>query len=135
MRNDEVDGSLVVRILLGLTTSPAAAQSGYQPMAVNDGGTITGTVKWNGPIPKMPTGRSTKTWKSVIRRRKKRSRARLIVGGNGGVANTVVFLKDITTGKAMDLPEGRQFLNQKPAATSRTLASGARQRHTATAEQ
>jgi len=36
-----------------------------------------------------------------------------LISSNGGVANTVVFLKDITKGKAMDLPEGRQFLNQK----------------------
>ena len=38
---------------------------------------------------------------------------RLVVGLNGGIANTVVFLKNISRGKAMDLPGGRQFLNQK----------------------
>jgi hypothetical protein len=38
---------------------------------------------------------------------------RLIVADNSGVANTVVFLKDITKGKPMELPEPRRFLNQK----------------------
>ena len=31
----------------------------------------------------------------------------------GNVANTVVFLKDISSGKAMDLPDPRRFLDQK----------------------
>jgi hypothetical protein len=38
---------------------------------------------------------------------------RLIVGPDGGVANTVVFLRDISSGKAMDIPQARRFLNQK----------------------
>lgn len=44
---------------------------------------------------------------------KKRDLERLIVGADGGVANTVVFLKNITSGKAMDIPEPRRFLDQK----------------------
>src|SRR5262249_46804660 len=44
---------------------------------------------------------------------KKRDLERLLVAANGGVANTVVFLKDIKKGKEMDLPETRQVLNQK----------------------
>ena len=57
---------------------------------------------------------SIKIRKSVIRRaQKKRDLERLLVAANGGVANTVVFLKDISKGKAMDLPEEHQFLNQK----------------------
>ena len=100
--------------LLALMTSPAAAQSGYQTITVNDGGTITGTVKWTGPVPKMPTVAINKDAEVCDpQAQKKRDLERLIVAANGGVANTVVFLKDITKGKAMDLPEGRQFLNQK----------------------
>jgi hypothetical protein len=38
---------------------------------------------------------------------------RLIVGSDGGVANTVVFLKNISSGKAMNLPEARRSLDQK----------------------
>jgi hypothetical protein len=32
---------------------------------------------------------------------------------DGGVANTVVYLKNISQGKAMDLPESRQHTDQK----------------------
>jgi hypothetical protein len=38
---------------------------------------------------------------------------RLIVGPDGGIANTVVYLKNISSGKAMDLPEQRHHLDQK----------------------
>lgn len=101
-------------VLLVLSVAHSAAQSGYQTVTVNDGGTIAGTVKWTGPVPKIPS--------SVINKdpeicdpqaQKKRDLERLIIASGGGVANTVVFLKDISKGKAMDLPEGRQFLNQK----------------------
>ena len=37
----------------------------------------------------------------------------VVVSHDGGGANTVVFLKNITQGKAMDLPQQRQSLNQK----------------------
>ena len=107
-------GVSLFAILLGLTTSPAAAQSGYQSVTVNDGGTITGTVKWSGPVPKMPTVAINKDVEVCDpQAQKKRDLERLIIAANAGVANTVVFLKDISKGKAMDLPEGRQFLNQK----------------------
>jgi len=38
---------------------------------------------------------------------------RLIIGPEGGVAKTVVYLKNITSGKATDLPEQRRHLDQK----------------------
>ena len=40
---------------------------------------------------------------------KTRDLERLIIGTQHGVANTVVYLKNITSGKAMDLPEPRRF--------------------------
>ena len=40
-------------VLLGVSASWSAAQSSYQVVNVDDGGTITGTVKWTGPVPKM----------------------------------------------------------------------------------
>jgi len=101
-------------ILLVCTAAVAAAQSGYQTITVSDGGTITGTVKWSGPVPKIPTLAINKDPEICDpQAQKKRDLERLLISSNGGVANTVVFLKDITKGKAMDLPEGRQFLNQK----------------------
>src|SRR5260370_28299383 len=44
---------------------------------------------------------------------KTRDLERLVVGPQDGVANTVVFLKNISSGKPMDIPEQRRFLDQK----------------------
>ena len=100
--------------LLSLAVARTAAQSSYETVSVTDGGTIVGTVKWAGPVPKIPTVLINKDPEVCDpQAQKKRDLERLVVASNGGVANTVVFLKDITKGKAMDLPEGRQFLNQK----------------------
>ncbi len=38
---------------------------------------------------------------------------RLLVGPKGGVANTIVYLKNISSGKALELPEQRRNLDQK----------------------
>jgi hypothetical protein len=99
--------------LLAVIHNSAAAQS-YEVVTVNDGGTITGTVKWSGPLPKLTAALINKdTEVCDPQGQKKRDLERLLVGTNGGVANTVVFLRDVTKGKAMDLPETRQSLNQK----------------------
>jgi len=107
-------GRLMLGVALSLGVVPAAAQSKYQVIIVNDGGTVRGTVKWAGPV--------AKTLSLLINKdpeicdpnsQKKRDLERLLVGPNGGVANTVVYLKDIMRGKALELPEARQFLNQK----------------------
>ena len=92
----------------------ASAQSDYTAIKVDDGGTITGTVKWSGPTPKAPKLPITKD-ASVCdpESHKVRDLERLEIGADGGVANTVVFLKNITKGKAMDLPEARGHLDQK----------------------
>jgi len=100
--------------LILLSAALSLAQSGYQTIAVNDGGTITGSVKWTGPVPKLSSVVINKDPEVCDpNSEKKRDLERLVIASNGGVANTVVFLKDITRGKAMDLPETRQFLNQK----------------------
>ena len=96
-----------------LLAIPAFAQD-YQVIAVNDGGTISGTVKWNGPVPRQPALAITKDPQICDpESRKTRDLERLVLGPDNGVANTVVFLKDITRGKAMDIPAQRQFLDQK----------------------
>jgi len=92
----------------------AATQSDYQVITVTDGGTITGTVKWSGAVPHVPTLPINKDPEICDpESHKTRDLERLIIGPDGGVANTVVFLKDISRGKAMDLPEPRRFLDQK----------------------
>src|SRR6201981_1990345 len=92
----------------------ASAQSSYSVMKVENGGDLTRTVKWSGPAPKAPKLPITKD-ASVCdpESHKVRDLERLEVGADGGVANTVVFLKDITKGKAMDLPDTRQHLDQR----------------------
>jgi len=105
---------VILATLIILTAGDAAAQSTYHVIRVTNGGTISGTVKWAGapvkpellPITKNsgvcdPGGGKT------------RDLERLIIGPGGGVENTVVYLKTVTMGKAMDLPVMRASLNQK----------------------
>jgi hypothetical protein len=94
---------------------PVRAQSSaYTVETVTDGGTIKGTVKWSGSVPKLlPAALNKDTDVCDPEGRKTRDLERLVVGSSGGVANTVVFLKNISKGKALELPEARQSLNQK----------------------
>jgi hypothetical protein len=97
-----------------LTFSITAFGQVYQVISVTNGGTINGTVKWSGATPHPATLAITKDPQICDpESRKTRDLERLIVGAQGGVANTVVYLKDISRGKAMDLPPQRQFLDQK----------------------
>lgn len=94
--------------------SSATAQSGYQIVSVKDPGTISGTVKWSGPQPAtltLPINKDPEICDPESHKR--RDLERLVIGSDGGVANAVVYLKDISSGKAMDLPETRRFLDQK----------------------
>jgi Carboxypeptidase regulatory-like domain len=95
--------------------SPVArAQSDYTVISIEDGGTITGTVKWSGPQPKVPRLPVTKDAQLCDPDSlKTRDLERLVIDSDAGVANTVVYLRDITKGKAMDLPDARQHLDQK----------------------
>ena len=78
--------------LLIFCAGRASAQSDYSVIKVENGGTITGTVKWSGPAPKTPKLPITKD-PSVCdpASHKIRDLERLEVGSDGGVANTVVF--------------------------------------------
>ena len=86
----------------------------YQVVTVKNGGIISGTIKWSGPMPHLPSLAITKDVQICDpESHKTRDLERLVVGPQGGVANTVVFLKNISSGKAMDLPKQRRFLDQK----------------------
>jgi hypothetical protein len=92
----------------------ATAQSNYQVVPLGSVGTIAGTVKWSGPLPRIVNFPINKDLEICDpESHKTRDLERLIVGPQGGVANTVVFLKNISSGKAMDVPEPRRFLDQK----------------------
>jgi Carboxypeptidase regulatory-like domain len=101
-------------VFLLATTTFVAAQIDYKVISVTDGGTISGSIKWSGAVPHAldfpitkdpqicaPDGNKTVTLE------------RLIVGPEGGVANTIVYLKNISAGKALELPEQRRHLDQK----------------------
>ena len=101
---------------LGLASNHAIAQESYRVITVSNGGTISGTVKWSGPVPKTIDFPITKDQQVCDPDGKKTTDLeRLIIGATGGVANTIVYLKNITSGKAMNegLPEQRQHLDQK----------------------
>ena len=91
-----------------------SGQSDYKVINVVDGGTISGTVKWAGPVPRV-LGFPINKDQSICDpdSRKDADLERLIVGPQGGVANTVVFLKNVTQGKAFDLPPQLRHLDQK----------------------
>ncbi len=92
----------------------AVAQSGYKVVPVTDGGTISGTVKWSGSAPRQLEFPVTKDPQICDPdSRKTVDLERLIVGPEGGVANTIVYLKDISAGKELQLPEQRRQLDQK----------------------
>ena len=92
----------------------SAAQSSYQVVSFNDGGTIRGTVKWQGAMPHLVASVLNKDPQICDPQGEKhRDLERLLVAPDGGVANTVVFLRNVTRGKAMELPVARRSLNQK----------------------
>jgi len=106
--------SSVLALLLFTLAQFASAQSDYQVINVTNGGTISGTVKWSGPMPHLVSVPITKDPQICDPdNHKTRDLERLVVGADGGVANTVVYLKSIAAGKAMDLPPARRFLDQK----------------------
>src|SRR5579872_512787 len=92
---------------------PAFGQD-YRVVNVVDGGTISGTVKWAGAVPRSLEVPITKDSQICDPEGKKTTDLeRLIIGPEGGVANTVVYLRDVTSGKAFDLPPQRRHLDQK----------------------
>ena len=112
MRRIVVCSSLLA-FLVAVATS-AVAQGDYRVISVTDGGTISGAIKWSGPVPHELDFPITKDPQICETDGKKTaSLERLIVGPDGGVANAVVYLKNISAGKAMDLPEQRRHLDQR----------------------
>ena len=104
----------VLFVCLLVVAKNATAQSDYQVLSLSSPGTIAGTVKWSGALPRIPTFTINKDPEICDpESHKTRDLERLIVGPQGGVANTVVFLRNISRGKAMDLPEPRRSLDQK----------------------
>jgi hypothetical protein len=99
--------------LLALTCLSARGQN-YKVITVENGGTISGKVNWSGPVPQPQYFPITKDSQICDPQSlKKRDLERLVVSSTGEVANTIVYLKDITAGKVLDLPAQRRSLDQK----------------------
>jgi hypothetical protein len=109
-----VFAGLVLIAILGAFSSRVAAQTSYKTIKVDSPGTISGVVKWTGPalkIPKLPITKNSDVCDPDSK--KTRDLERLLIDSDGGVANTVIYLRDVTEGKAMDLPPALQHLDQK----------------------
>jgi hypothetical protein len=97
-----------------LSATALLAQGDYKVITVVDGGTISGTVKWSGPIPHNLDFPITKDPQICDPDSKKTvDMERLVIGSQGGVANTIVYLKNIASGKALELPAQERHLDQK----------------------
>ena len=92
-----------------LTALPPAAipvwgfqkiRGGYREVAVQNGGVISGVVRWSGPrpaLPPFPVNRDEGVCDGDGPGKK--ISPRLVIGPEGGVANTVVYLSKIAQGK------------------------------------
>jgi hypothetical protein len=92
----------------------ARTQTAYHAETVANGGTIVGAVKWSGsPQPDLSLPITKNSDECDPGKLQNRGLERLEIGPDKGVANTVVFLKNIDKGKAMDIAPARQSLDQK----------------------
>lgn len=82
----------------GLLTTQAAVADSYTVIAVSNGGTIQGTVKLSGAAPDSAPIKVTKNQDYCGESIPSQV---YVVGKDGGVQNVEVYLKDITTGKAL----------------------------------
>jgi len=85
--------SLVAAVLLLAAT---AGHAEYREMAVENGGTIRGTIRLTGEAPKLPPQpvfKHQETCGGTV------TDERLVVGAQGALRNAVVTLTDITAGK------------------------------------
>ena len=87
-------------LILAGANQKLSAQESYHVVSVARGGTIRGTVKWSGPRPRLarfPISKDAQVCDPDSE--KTRDLDRLIIGPEGGVANTVVYIKKIASGK------------------------------------
>ncbi|MDP6484028.1 MAG: hypothetical protein QGH70_09305 [Nitrospinota bacterium] len=77
-------------------------RGGYREVAVENGGVISGVVRWSGPRPVLPPFPVNRD-EGVCDRggSEKKISPRLVIGPGDGVANTVVYLSKIAQGKPM----------------------------------
>ena len=114
MKSRQIIYGLAVLLAGVIGAIPAHGQAAYQVVSVPDGGVITGAVKWTGEKPKPLTLQITKDQATCDPDHVgTRDLDRLEIAADGAVANTVIFLRGISQGKAWDLPDARKHLDQR----------------------
>jgi plastocyanin len=91
-------------------TAPTQGTTGYTIIEVTDGGTIRGTVRFQGEVP-PPHSMMVKD--DVEACGELQSRQPIETGGNGGLADVVVSLTDVTRGSALETPGPPITLDQR----------------------
>ena len=82
--------------VLLIPSQPATAE--YKEIVVLDGGTVSGTVRVTGEVPKLPPQAVYKEHETCG---ETLPDERLLVGANGALRNAVVYLVSVRTGKAV----------------------------------
>jgi hypothetical protein len=90
---------------LFLFNAVIAGASSYRELTVANGGRVRGVVRLAGSPPASAVMPATKDQETCG---KEQSSPRLVVGNEGGVANAVVWLEEITAGKPW--PNGQKWL-------------------------
>lgn len=100
------------------SASPLAAE--YREIAVKDGGSIAGQVRVVGevsPLPPQPVFKHHETCGAAV------ADERLVVAPGGGLANAIVYLKDVKVGKAAPRDQQLTMDNRKCAFVPHVLTA------------
>ncbi len=97
-------------VMLGASLVIATVGSAYEAVEVKDGGSISGEVKYQGEPPAPAKIAVTKDNEVCG---KEKTSPDLEVGPNKGIKNAVVYIKDITKGKKMEVPATHPEFDQK----------------------
>ena len=106
-RNMVLCGALAVAV-----AALAPRAMAYEAVAVADGGSISGTVKYAGTAPAPAKIPVTKDPEVCGKEGKEKISPDLLVGSDGGVANVVVVVK-AAKGKKLDAPAANPVFDQK----------------------
>jgi hypothetical protein len=100
---------MLAGLALGAMACLAGPASAYEATAVTDGGSVSGTVKYDGTPP--PPGKINVSKDPEVCGKEKTA-PDLVVGSDGGIANVVVVVK-AAKGKKLDPPASNPVFDQK----------------------